>query len=549
MKNTKKQSLFMSNVLTILWAQIAIKLMGLVYRLVITNIQGFGDLGNGFNSAGFQLYTLLLAISSVGIPNAISKLVSEAVAQGNRAKAHQIFQTAFRLFCGIGLLCAAGLYFGADFIAIRIIRMNGVQYTLQALSPSILFVCLSSVIRGYFVGLGDVSATSLSQMLEQAFKATLTIVFVLMLTSFSAEIMSAGANFATSVATMLSFAYLSYFYLRRRAGILATIDTVPLTRKNDFWRSAKHILMLSIPISFSSIIIALGRVIDTATITRGITYAFSHGIPGRIGIPSAAQLNMEAVRLAGILSKSDALTNLPLALNIAFSTVLVPTISAALITKNKKEASSKISLSLMISILLILPCTFGFITLAKPIFLFIYPNAPLGCELLQISSISMMFAAMDQTIFGSLQGLGKVSVPATALLFGVTAKFILNIILIRIPSINIYGAAISSVVCHAIAFSISLYSLRKEIKLALPAKKYVIKPFLCSIIMSLSAAGSYWLVVRISHSNALATLFAVIISMLVYAFTVLKMHILTDEEIDQLPFNNKVSSLIKHFRG
>ena len=76
----EKKSVFMTSVLTILGSQVMIKLLGLVYRLVITNIGGFGDYGNGYYNAGFQVYTILLAISSVGIPNAISKLVSAEVA-------------------------------------------------------------------------------------------------------------------------------------------------------------------------------------------------------------------------------------------------------------------------------------------------------------------------------------------------------------------------------------------------------------------------------------------------------------------------------------
>ena len=99
----------------------------------------------------------------------------------------------------------------------------------------------------------------------------------------------------------------------------------------------RTILRVSIPISLGSIVIAIGRVIDTGTITRGITAAFAGGIPGQEGIPTAEQLNQEAVRLAGMLSKSDTILNLPLALNIALATVLVPTLSAALASGKRQR--------------------------------------------------------------------------------------------------------------------------------------------------------------------------------------------------------------------
>ena len=168
-------SRFLTGVLTMAVSQLIIKLAGLVYRLVITNVPGFGDVGNGFYTAGFQIYTLLLSLSSVGIPNAISKLVSAQVALGHRAEAHRIFRTALVLFFGIGLVCSGALFFGADFIALYIIKMDGVQGTLQALSPSIMLVCVSSVIRGYFLGLGSVTATSRSQVLEPVSYTHLTL--------------------------------------------------------------------------------------------------------------------------------------------------------------------------------------------------------------------------------------------------------------------------------------------------------------------------------------------------------------------------------------
>ena len=215
MKENKKQS-FMINVAIILFSQIAVKLLGMIYRMVIINMDGFGSQGNGYYNAGFQVYTLLLAISSVGIPNAISKMTSERNAIGDYNGAHHIFKTALALFFIIGAVCSVLLYFGSDFIVNHVLSMenaNGAKYVLMALSPSILFVCLSAVIRGYFVGMSDMKATSSSQVLEQVFKCFLTILIVWKMgqltfyrdADMKAYCLAAGANFATTDATVLSF--------------------------------------------------------------------------------------------------------------------------------------------------------------------------------------------------------------------------------------------------------------------------------------------------------------------------------------------------------
>lgn len=546
----KKHS-FMNNVAIILCSQLLVKMLGLVYRMVITNIDGFGDKGNGFYNAGFQIYTLLLALSSVGIPNAISKMVSARTAVGDYKGAHKIFKTAFLLFAGIGVVASCLLYFGSDFVAQVVISMDGAQYVMRALAPSIFFVCMSSVIRGYFVGLQNMKATSTSQVLEQLFKCSLTILFVILAIGLPPEIMAAWANFASSVACLISFIYLMVFYFRRKSGIDEQIrKTAVESLSVSTGKLMKNILMISIPISLSSIITAINRVIDTATITRGIEVAFRTMIPAygntaAIMHPTISQLNNEAVRLAGMLSKSDTLINMPLSLNIAFATVLVPAISGALAVGNKKEASSKVTYSLLISILLILPCAFGYVALAHPIYKLIYPAAPLGSDLLQLSAIALIFTALTQTISGSLQGLGKVLTPATGLLVGCVAKIILNIVLIRQPSINIYGAAISSIACQIIAFAICFTVLAKHLTIKISLMKYIIKPVVSGLVMMAAAWAVHRGMIMLVHSNLIAVITAIAVAAILYFALVFSLKVLTKEEIIDLPAGTKIYGFLQ----
>lgn len=562
MGNKENQS-FMKNVSMILIAQLLVKIFGMVYRMVITNVPGFGDEGNGFYTAGFQVYTLLLAVSSVGVPNAIAKMVSERAVLGDYKGAHKIFKTALKLFAFVGLAATAALYFGSNFIAHSIVRVNGVEYVMRALSPSIFFVCVSSVIRGYFTGLQNMKATSSSQVLEQIFKCSLTIILVIMAVGQKPEIMAAWANFATSLATVLSFLYLLLFYRKNKGEIDEKLRKTDLSvyRKIPTGTMIKSILMISVPISLGSIITAINRVIDTATITRGIEIAFANAIPAQMGgkeiiFPTLTQLNNEAIRLAGILGKSDVLINMPLALNIAFATVLVPSISGALAIGDKKEAASKINYSFLISILLILPCAFGYMVLARPIYQIIYPNAKMGYDLLQISSVALIFTALNQTISGSLQGMGKVFTPATGLLCGCVVKIILNVLLIRQPQINIYGAAISSVACQIVSFGVCFAVLSKNISLKMSLGKYVVKPVLCGLIMSAAAwvsyKGAYAVLGKVVSgawiSNASSAIISIAFAAIVYIAAVFKMHIMSDEEIKMLPAGDKLCGVLKKIK-
>ncbi len=529
---------FMGNVAAILGSQFIIKLLGLAYNLIIINIPGFGDAGNGYRTAGYQIYTMLLAISSVGIPNAISRMISEKLALDDEAGAERIFRTALSLFAGIGLAASLLLFWGADFIALRVVRMNGVQLTLRALSPSIFFVCISSVIRGYFLGHHTVSANNRSQMLEQVFKAVLTVIFVLALSKYTAAVMAAGANAATAVSTALSCGYLVILLvLHRRKQRMKKPGRVEAGQRRAICR---QILSLSVPISLSAIITTVSRVIDTATISRGISKAYADGIPGRSGIPTPDQLEAYAAQLNGMLNKADNITNLPLALNIAFATVLVPTIAAALAKGDQKTASRRISYSFLISTLIILPCAAGLIVLAEPFFHLLYPNATAGSGILQLAAVALIFTALDQTINGSLQGLGRVRLPAIGLLCGAVVKFLLNLVLIPIPAINVYGAAISSVACHAVAFLVCFTALRRSVPLRMKRTKYFTKPILCTLLMSAVTWSSYTLTMWLTNLNALAVLLSVAASVAVYFAGVFGLHILTKKEVLELPMGGRI---------
>lgn len=567
MQKEKKKS-FMTNVAIVMFSQIAVKLLGMVYRVVITNINGFGDIGNGYLNAGYQIYTLLLAISSIGIPNAIAKMTAERNAVGDYRGAHKIFKSAMLLFAIIGAAASAFLYFGADFIAFSIIRMPGTQYVLKCLAPSILFVCLSSVIRGYFNGMENMSATSKSQVWEQFFKCFFTVAIVYMMASIPyimdvmlrvsetdterrAAYMAAGAQVATTISTVLSLVYIGFFYARRRRQILETINSSEVASlTKPLGQMFKSILMISIPISLGSVISAVNRIIDTATITRGIEIAFKELIPAYGNMPAVInptleQLQAEAARLSGQLGKSDTLINLPLSINIAFSTVLVPVVATALKKGDKNTAREKVSYSFLISMLIALPCAVGYIALAKPIYALLYPNAQLGAELMQISSVAMIFTALNQTLSGSLQGVGKVFTPAKGLLLGCIAKFILNVVLIRQPGVNIYGAPISSVVCQVISFTYSFSVLKRCIDLKITPAKYVIKPIICAAVMGIAAYFSHAILLELTGIKIIAMALSVALAAAVYFVLILVLKVLSENDVAQLPCGTQILAILK----
>ena len=273
---------FMKNVAMLMIAQIVIKILGFVYRLVIINIDGFGDVGNGYYDAGYTVYSVLLTLSSVGIPTIISKLVSERVAVGDHKGAHRLFKTALKIFTLIGMFFSILLYFGSSIIASKILNVPDIKYILKALAPAIMFVSASAVLRGYFEGLGTMKPTSISQTLEQFLNCTLTITFVYALVGKDPVIMAAGGNVSTTLAIIISFTYLLLFYKKTKKEIWEECkkQTVPQEDKTTI-KLIKTIFAISIPMTIGSLVSVINGMIDTVTISNCIQTAFAGILEGR----------------------------------------------------------------------------------------------------------------------------------------------------------------------------------------------------------------------------------------------------------------------------
>ena len=533
-KNLKiKTERFMTNVIVVMISQILIKLVGLVYKIYLTNKEGFGDAGNAIYGSGYQIYALLLLISSIGIPSAIAKLVSEKVAKDDYKGAYRVFQVSFYTVGIIGFICTLILFFGASFISNNLLLIPEAELTLKCLAPSIVIVALSSVIRGYFNGRNSMKATANSQSLEQIFKTLFTIIIVELIAfgySNDTTLMAAGATLATTISIILSYAYIYIFYKKRKSVIHEEmIQYNDNYIEENLTKTIKTILAIAIPISLTSIISSINKSIDSVTVIRGLTSFMSQA---------------EAKLQYGILTgKVDTLVSIPLSLNTAIAVAILPYLSYAYERKDSKGIQKNLHMAILVTVLIALPCAFGMSIYAKPILDLVFPNANAGANILAAISPLIVFSVLTQTINSALQGLGDYKTPVIALIIGAIVKTVLNFILIPIPSIGIYGAIISSVACQFIAFIVGYIALKKMTSLKLNRYKVILRPLVSVIIMSIVSYIFYCIIKGFSPTIAL--LVAIGIAVIVYGLLILNLHVFSKKELQELPLGNK---LVKFMR-
>jgi len=537
-KKVKSQS-FVKGIIILFFSQIVIKLLGFIYRVVITGMEGFGDMGNSYYGAAFQFYTAILAISTVGVPSAVAKLVAEKVALKDFKGAHKIFRTALMLFSIVGLLGTAMMYFGAGFMA-SIIKNPGVELSLKSLSLSIFFVALASIIRGYFQGFCDMRPQANSQILDQLAKCFFTIWLTWLFIGNNPEVMAAAATFGSTIGTFVSLVYLFIYYKRRQKAIKADVNSTEVNSNESRKYISLKLVSLAIPIMLGAVITSIAGLVNLFTVIPRL-------IAGGVD-PNRAQ------ELYGMITgKSDTILNLPLALNVVYATSLVPNISKAFALKDYKDAAKKINFSIFSTVLITLPAAVGISVLADHIVEMLFPTVPEGGFYINVSAYAVVFIALAQTLSGALQGMGKVAVPAIALFSGAVLKYIMNYILVAQSKINIFGipiemnvmgAAYSTIACYLLAFLISFTVLKKQIELNFDYIKCFVKPAIASAVMGIATYFTYNFTYGYLSSNTKATLISICVGVAVYGIMILLVRAFSNDELERLPVIGKVFNKI-----
>lgn len=512
-------------------SQVIIKIVGLIYKLYLTNKEGFGDRGNAIYGGAFQIYALFLTISSIGVPNAISKLVSSKVAIGDNKGAYRIFKIAFAMFGFLGFIGSSILFFGAEYISNVYLQIPEAEIAILAISPSVFLVSIASVLRGYFNGRENLSVTANSQSLEQIFKTLFTIIIVEQIATISSSntiLMAGAATLATTLATLFSLVYLYRYFIKRKRKVWQEVISSKIHKKESVMKIIKSILYVSVPIALCALFSATTKTIDALTVVRILKNFITEE---------------EATLQYGILNgKVDTLITLPFSFNIAIATALVPTISAAIAKKEMHIAKRRIEFSMLVTILIGLPCTICMCIFSNQILDLLFPNASAGGEMLELASWTIIFVVLTQTINGALQGLGKVNTPVIAFAIGAVIKIVFNILLI--PIVGVKGAIIASILSHITSFVICFVSLKRNLDITFNLNKFLIKPIIAATMMTVASYFTY-VKLYLAVPKKILLIISLFIGIIVYIISILLLKILSEEEIFMIPYGQKLYKRIK----
>lgn len=521
----QEDSKFIKGAIIITIANIIVKIFGAVYRIPLRGI--LGKEGMGLFMAVYPLYSMMLSISTAGVPLAVSKLVSEKVALKNYAGARQVFRVSLTLMLASGLLFTGVLMLAAPYYSANILKVSRTLFPLLAIAPSIAFYAVKSAFRGFFQGQQRMEPSALASILEQFIRVGTIFLLASILVKQSLELGAAGAAFGAVTGAAAGLILLIVFYYRLKPGYNKELSLSDQNVLSPTKKVLRDIFALALPITIGSIVVPIVNMVDSTLILPRLQAG---------GFSENAALGM----LGNFSGAAMALVSVPGILTIGLGTSLLPAVAKAYAQKQHAFIKKVSSLAIRVGQIIALPSAIGLFILAEPISIFLFDISV--ARSLSLAAFAVIFITLNQITTPVLQGVGKTYLPVTHMLFGLLGKVSINYFLTPIPSINILAPAAGTIVAFATASFLNLRAIKKVVGSGVSVLDTFIKPTLNSILMGICVYFTYPLFNKIGgalFSGKLAVGFAVFaaigIGLVVYGVATTATGTITRSEIELVP--------------
>lgn len=599
-----KQNTFFGGAAILAMGIMVVKLIGMFYRIPLVNIvgeQGYADFTNAYN-----IYAVLLTVSTAGLPVAVSKLVSEANALGRKNQVRRTFRLALAMFLTLGVLSFLLMFFKADLLA-GMMHDEKAAAGIKALAPAVICVGCLSAFRGYTQGHSNMAPTAVSQIIEALCKLVigLGLAYWLVKGGQSEDVAAAGAITGVTVGTIVALAYMIVTFMRGHAQDGRLADDTP----DEAGTILSSILRIAIPITLSASMVGIVTVIDSSLVQGQLqkvllenpdswtlyqdfvdfaplaaaleswklelngAAANSAALAAQVasGAPAAVELNDIILgvsrKLYGNYSGALNIYNLPTSLMAAITSSVIPAVSAALARRDKKSAARLTGSALRITALLAFPMGVGLFVLGTPVIQLLYPSltSQIAGPLLSELGIATLFVCMMLVCNSILQAYGFVNLPVFVMLAGGVLKIFNNYNLVSVPGVGIYGAPFGNVLCFGLCMVLDLIVISRVIPGRPSYVPLFAKPAAAAGLMGLGTWAVYGLGSKLLLSvgvlcqvdpatqqavalsrmgNAVLVVLAILVAVAIYGILIIALHAISKEDLKLMPKGEKIAKIL-----
>ena len=572
---------------------LVVKVIGLFYKIPLVNIigsEGSADFNNAYN-----IYSVLLTISTAGLPVAVSKMVSEANALGRQNQVHKVFRLSLAAFLTLGVVSFLIMYFGSEQLA-GMMHDSLAAAGIRALAPAVICVGCLSAFRGYAQGHGNMTPTAVSQILEALCKLVigLGLAYWLVRAGQPSHVAAAGAITGVTVGTILALAYMIFNFVSTRMREEKDTQDAPDSAR----RILSTLMKIAIPITISSSMVGIVTVIDSSLVQGQIqkvlisdpdSWALYQQVVDFVPLEAARDAWQQAVssgaaaeavsQLYGAVelaaenisrslygNYSGALTiyNLPLSLMAAITASVIAAVSAALARRDRRGAARITGSALRITALLAFPMGVGLFVLGTPIIRLIFPelDASVAGPLLSTLGIASIFVCLMLVCNSVLQAHGFINLPVVIMALGGVVKIVTNYNLVAVPTIGISGAPVGNVLCFGLCMVLDLVVIARVIHGRPDYLPLLAKPAAAAGVMGLGAWAVYGLLSKLlsyeevtqagetiqtlgKTGNGIAVMGAILIAVIIYAVLVVALRAISREDLSLMPKGDKIAKILR----
>lgn len=557
MSKNQKQN-FLQGAALLAMAVAIVKVIGAIYKIPLSAI--LGDVGFSYFSTAYDIYTVLLTISTAGLPIAMSRMISQAYSLGESNRVRQIYKVSKTIYLILGLVCTLIMAVFCTLLA-NWMGQSGAWVAILCLSPCALLMGYLSSYRGFFQGQGDMMPTSVSQVLEAVVKLVigLSVAYILKTVTQNSSMAAGGAIIGVTVSCLISA-----FYLKRKQRKAYDALAVSAEAVESFRQTAGKLLAIAIPITIGSAGLQLLNLVEIRFYMGQLEHLFA---TGAVNSDLAAQIdtevrslkewtqeshyNLMAANLKGMYNFAFTIFNMPCSFIIPINTSVLPAITSFLTLKDNKGVRATEESAARITGLMAAPCTIGLAILATPVMALLkgYTGAKLA-----IAGQTMMLLGLTVFLYATvmftnvlLQSHGKAHVPVINTLLCGIVKLAAVYYLTGNPALGILGVPISSLLCY---FAITVLNLIC-IRFMVPQKPRLLWNLLRSLIpagiMGAAVWFCHWALVNVANitSNLLLCGVPVVAGVVVYLIFVVLTKAITKEDCLLLPKGEKIAKLLK----
>ena len=548
----KKQT-FLQGTAVLAMATVLVKLMGFLFKVPLNNI--IGEDGFGYFNTAYDVYNVLLMISTTGLPVAMSRMISQAQTLGNHAQIKRIYRTSLYVFLTIGMVGSLGMLFFCRQLSVMVTTNENSWAAIAALAPCVLLICLVSAYRGFFQGQSNMTPTSVSQIFEAVTRLVVGLGLAWLVMKLTGEaavraqgivlasgetaqdygditLAAGGAILGVTLGSLISVVYLHHKFRQSNQILSLGGGTAKSTRS-----TMKELLSIAVPITLGSAGLQIINLFDTMIYMRRLTGALQW-------------TEKMADSAKGVYNFCQTVFALPCSFIPTITIAVIPAITASLTRQDLAEAKATSESSVRTMALIAMPCAAGLFVMAEPVIrllcsTYTEDKIQLAATMLAILGLTVIFNSLVLLLNAIMQAHGDVVTPVVNMLIGGIIKIIVNYILVGQPNLNIVGAPIGTFICYISITALDLIAMKRHISARPAIFKNIIRPGLASAIMGAATFMVYRVLSNAISSWKLACLLSLAFAVVLYAVLVVFLRCLTYEDCMLLPKGEKIAKILR----